>query len=85
MTAPNERFAVDILRILDPDLVTATGRPDRMKIIELEQTASTGERALLDAAMEAWRCNGGFARIAAVCDAATVRTVLAALNAAYTP
>ena len=85
MTAPNERFAVDILRTLRSDLVTMTGRPDWTKVRELEQIASSGELVLIASAWEAWLCNGGFARIAAVCDAATTRTVLAALNRAYTP
>ena len=85
MTAPNERFAVDILRTLSPDCVDPNGRPNWFAVDVIERIASSGERALIDAAKDAWRCTGGFARIAAVCDAATVRTVLAALNAAYTP
>jgi len=79
--SPNETYACAVLEILNPSLVDH-GRPNWSAIDQLQLIASTGERAMLDHAVDAW-AGRGYGHLFAVIDRDKAARVLTALVHAY--
>lgn len=93
MSAPNEVFALSVLRLLEGrarmNLVTPSENADRPKwdaIEQLEAVASSGERAMIKLFWASWRNKeGSVTSTFAMCDRGLSTALLTALCDAYEP